>query len=145
MGDIALRQIIAQTHEDALSESIEGWVDDVVALGSPWEFDLSSITVPVLLWHGGDDTFSPPSHTRWLAKRINTSEPALPPGIAHFGAIEILPEILAWVLGKASTVTPPRTRFADHSERLRVDDAQQPVLAASSRARVRMLGSKQYC
>jgi pimeloyl-ACP methyl ester carboxylesterase len=129
IGDVALRRIIAQTHAEALRESTGGWEDDVVALGSCWGFSLSDITVPVLLWHGGDDVFSPVSHTKWLAKRIKTAEVELRPEFAHFGAVEILPEILTWVLGKANGTGPDRDRQhkpADYSERLWDDDAQRP-------------------
>jgi pimeloyl-ACP methyl ester carboxylesterase len=100
IGDIALRRIIAQTHAEALRESASGWIDDVIALSRPWEFELSDITVPVLLWYGRDDVFSPASHTQWLAKEIRNADTAVRSGIAHFGAVEILPEILGWVTEK---------------------------------------------
>jgi pimeloyl-ACP methyl ester carboxylesterase len=138
IGDIALRRIIARTHTEALSESIEGWIDDIVALGRSWEFGLSDITVPVLLWHGGDDVFSPVSHTMWLAKHIETAELELRPDFAHFGAVQILPEILTWVLRKANGAQSP----SGYSERLRIDDAQQQLVADSG-AHVRMSGSEQ--
>lgn len=105
IGDIALRRIIAQTHAEALRESADGWIEDVIALSRPWGFNLSDITVPVLLWHGGEDVFSPVSHTQWLAKRISTSELNLRSDTAHFGGVEILPEILRWVLSKINAVT----------------------------------------
>ena len=38
IGDIALRRIIAQVHAEALSGTIDGWIDDVIALSRPWEF-----------------------------------------------------------------------------------------------------------
>jgi len=126
IGDIALRRIIARTHAEALRESTAGWEDDVLALGRSWGFSLSDIAVPVLLWHGGDDVFFPLSHTKWLAKRIESAEVVLRPDFAHFGAVEILPEILTWVLGKATGSTPNLAReqkLGDCSERLRVDDA----------------------
>jgi len=146
IGDIALRRIIAQTHAEALRESTWGWVDDVLALGRRWGFSLSDIRVPVLLWHGGDDVFSPVSHTQWLAKRIDTAELELRPDSAHFGAVEILPEILTWVLGKANEATSDREDRelvpAAYSERLRVDNAQQPLLVGSG-TRHRMRGSEE--
>jgi len=77
-----------------LRESVHGWIDDVIALARPWCVDFSKISGPVLLWHGDDDVFSPASHTRWLHKKIERSELRLPPGVAHFEAITILPEIL---------------------------------------------------
>ncbi len=77
-----------------------------MALGSPWGFELSDITSPVLLWHGVDDKQSPASHAKWLAKKIPTADLDLNPGVAHFGAVEILPETLSWVLRQVSAVAP---------------------------------------
>ena len=150
IGDIALRRIIAQTHAEALRESTEGWVDDVVALGRRWGFSLSDITVPVLLWHGGDYVFSPVSHTKWLAKRIKTAEVELRPDFAHFGAVEILPEILAWVLkdkaDKAKRTAPPWDRErepAGYSDQLPVNAAQKKRLLVSTGGHALMPGSGQ--
>lgn len=139
IGDIALRRIIAQTHADALRESTEGWVDDVIALGSPWGFSLSGIKAPVLLWHGGDDVFSPVSHTKWLAKRIKNADVELQllPQFAHFGAVEILPEILNWVLDTVTATAPGRGRQhvgAGHPERQWADDARGSLVSSGARA-----------
>jgi pimeloyl-ACP methyl ester carboxylesterase len=103
IGDIALRQIIAGIHADALRETAEGWIDDVIALRNPWGFDLSDISVPVKLWAGHEDIFSPVSHTRWLAERIEGAEKELEiePGCAHFRSVEVLPKILTWVAEQA--------------------------------------------
>lgn len=122
IGDIALRRIIAETHAEALSESIDGWVDDVIALGKSWEFNLSDISVPVLLWHGGNDVFSPVSHTMWLADHIEQAKFELRPKFAHFGAVEILPEILTWVLCTVNAGMPKSNgkQRTDYSERRRV-------------------------
>ena len=38
----------------------------------PWGFNLSDIRVPVLLWHGENDVFSPAAHARWLADGSRT-------------------------------------------------------------------------
>jgi pimeloyl-ACP methyl ester carboxylesterase len=105
VGDIALRRIIAETHAAALSDTASGWIDDVVALRRPWGFDVSAIKVPVLLWHGTEDVFSPVGHTYWLEKRIKTAETMIQAGAAHFGAVEILPKILAWVAAKVNLGT----------------------------------------
>jgi pimeloyl-ACP methyl ester carboxylesterase len=102
IGDIALRRIIAQIHAEALRETADGWIDDVIALSRPWGFDLSDIIAPVKLWSGSDDVFSPIAHTHWLAKRIGNAELDIVPGAAHFGAVEILPKILAWIAEKAN-------------------------------------------
>jgi pimeloyl-ACP methyl ester carboxylesterase len=102
IGNIALRRKIAEVHAEALRESADGWIDDVIALSRPWGFDLSAIKAPVMLWHGIDDVFSPVSHTYWLAKRIGSPELVIDNGAAHFGAVEVLPWILNWVVDKAN-------------------------------------------
>ena len=100
IGDIALRQLIAQIHVEALRDTADGWIDDVIALRTPWGFDPADIKVPVKLWAGRDDAFSPASHTEWLERRINKAEVEIESGRAHFGAVEILPRILTWVTQK---------------------------------------------
>jgi pimeloyl-ACP methyl ester carboxylesterase len=113
IGDIGLRRIIAKSHAEALRESVDGWVDDVIALSRPWSVEFADISEPVLLWHGGDDRFSPTSHTEWLASRISTAKFEVQPGAAHFEAIKVLPEILSWVLhtvNEASLDAPFPTR-----------------------------------
>jgi pimeloyl-ACP methyl ester carboxylesterase len=104
IGDIALRRLIAKIHAEALRESADGWIDDVVALSRPWGFELSDITAPVMLWGGTDDVFSPIGHTYWLAEQIEKAEVEVrvETGKAHFGAVEILPKILTWVAAKAN-------------------------------------------
>jgi len=106
IGDIALREIIARVHVEALRETADGWIDDVIALSRPWDFELSDIKVPVKLWSGSDDKFSPASHTYWLADRITNAELEVETGKSHFGAVEILPRILTWVAGKANMELP---------------------------------------
>jgi pimeloyl-ACP methyl ester carboxylesterase len=102
IGDIALRRIIAEVHAEALRDSVDGWIDDLIALSSPWGFDLSDITASVKLWHGSEDIFSPVSHTYWLAKQIPHAIPEIENGKAHFGTVESLPKVLAWVAEAAS-------------------------------------------
>jgi pimeloyl-ACP methyl ester carboxylesterase len=102
IGDIALRRIIAQVHAEALQDTVDGWVDDVLAMSQPWNVRLSDIRAPVKLWSGSDDVFSPVSHTYWLAKRINTAHLEVERGKAHFRSVEVLPRILAWVAETAS-------------------------------------------
>jgi len=105
-GDIALRRIIAEVHAEALSKNIDGWVDDVVALGRDWGFDASEITAPVMLWAGRDDVFSPVSHTYWLQQRIPQAEVDIALEAAHFGAVSNLPRILSWVAAQANALRP---------------------------------------
>jgi len=144
MGDVALRRIIARTHVEALRESVDGWIDDVIALAHPWGVDFSDITGPVLLWHGGDDVFIPASHTRWLKTQIDKSELRLLSGAAHFEAIKVLPQILRWVLDRVDEVPGAGFPTPGSSERLRVDHSEQPMVDAGL-GNVRVPVSEQLC
>jgi pimeloyl-ACP methyl ester carboxylesterase len=113
IGDIALRRIIARNHVEALNGTIDGWIDDVLALSHDWGFDLSGIIAPVKLWSGSRDVFSPITHSYWLEKHIDSAELEEASGAAHFGAVEVLPKILTWVAEKMNLVMsanhPPAT------------------------------------
>lgn len=107
VDDIGIRRIIADNHVEALSNKcVDGWVDDVIALRRPWGFEPAKITVPVKLWGGEDDVFSPVGHTYWLAQQIKGVEVEIEHGTAHFGAVKILPRILAWIARKANAERP---------------------------------------
>jgi pimeloyl-ACP methyl ester carboxylesterase len=74
-----------------------GWLDDMLAFSREWGFDPREIAVPVLLWHGEHDVFSPVDHTRWLARRIPDSTLVIEPGSAHFGALVVMASVLQWL------------------------------------------------
>lgn len=97
VADSGIRSMLIKTYAEALRTSDYGWVDDVVAFCSPWGFDPASITIPVLLWHGAGDVFSPASHARWLADKIPSAAVVVQAGAAHFGALDVLPDILRWL------------------------------------------------
>jgi len=99
VGDVVLRRLLLDTYAEALRQGAAGWIDDVLALRKPWEIELSDISSRVRLWHGEDDRFSPVDHTRWLSRHIPQAqvEVQIQSGVGHFGAVEVLPEILSWV------------------------------------------------
>lgn len=106
--DIGLRQIIANIHVEALrGNCVDGWLDDVIALARPWGFEPAKITVPVKLWGGQKDVFSPVGHTYWLAEKITGAEVEIEYGEAHFSTVKILPRFLAWVARKSNAERPP--------------------------------------
>jgi pimeloyl-ACP methyl ester carboxylesterase len=98
MADVGIRTLLADNFREALRDSAAGWIDDSLAFCSPWGFDPADIRIPVLLWHGEKDVFSPAAHTRWLARRIRNSELRLLPDTAHFGALEVVPDVLSWLI-----------------------------------------------
>ena len=123
--DVGIRRQLTGTYKEALKYGAYGWIDDVLAFRRPWGFGLGEIKIPVLLWHGEEDVFSPADHSRWLAKHIPTAKIEVEPGAAHFGALEILPKLLARM--KAESTTRP-VIIDDHAEPGPADD---PLAAIS--------------
>lgn len=105
LGDIALRRLLLDTYQNGVEQGPEGWIDDVLAFRAPWKFQLSDVRSRALIWHGEDDRFSPVEHSDYLFREISTpparKELQKDRGIGHFGAVEVLPEVLAWVLDGA--------------------------------------------
>lgn len=97
VADDGIRRMLVRNFAEGLRESADGWVDDVIALTSAWGFDPADIAVPTLLWHGEDDVFSPAGHTSWLGSRIPGALVRIQPDAAHFGALDVLPEVLLWL------------------------------------------------
>jgi pimeloyl-ACP methyl ester carboxylesterase len=85
VADRGIRSMLLETYAEALRASSHGC------------FDPATITVPVLLWHGAIDNLSPVSHARWLADRIPNAAVVVQAGAAHFGALDVLPDILRWL------------------------------------------------
>ncbi|WP_234536728.1 alpha/beta fold hydrolase [Streptomyces shenzhenensis] len=98
VSDTSIRSMLLRTYHEALRTSPYGWIDDAFALTSPWGFDPAHIGVPVLLWHGAKDVFSPASHFSWLAARIPRAKAVLEPKAAHFASLRALPDVLDWLL-----------------------------------------------
>ena len=101
VADTGIRALLAQNYAEALRESADGWIDDALAFCAPWGFDLTEIKVPVLLWHGQNDVFSPVAHTRWLADQIPGANLSIRPNAAHFAAIVVMPDVLSWLIRAA--------------------------------------------
>jgi len=107
VADSGIRSMLIKTYAEALRTSDSGWIDDVLAFCSPWGFDPATITIPVLLWHGASDVFSPASHARWLADKIPSAAVVVQAGAAHFGALDVLPDILRWLCAGQPNGTGP--------------------------------------
>ena len=100
VSDAGIRRMLRQNYEGALKDERQkgaGWVDDAISFCRPWGFDPGRIAVPVLLWHGECDVFSPLGHFQWLADRIPGATAVLQPSAAHFAAVPVLPSVLAWL------------------------------------------------
>jgi pimeloyl-ACP methyl ester carboxylesterase len=95
-----IRAMLVDNFTEALRNGIDGWVDDNLALVNPWGFDVSRVRVPVLLWHGAKDVFSPVAHSRRLAQLIPAARLELAEGGAHLSAIEELPRLFSWLAAR---------------------------------------------
>ena len=64
-------------------DEIWGWLDDDLAHGGDWGFDLEQVTAPAAFWHGREDLMVPWSHAAWLADRLPNAELHLLDGEGH--------------------------------------------------------------
>ncbi|MET8643968.1 alpha/beta fold hydrolase [Streptomyces sp. NPDC057746] len=107
VSDKGIRMMMLHNYREALRTSAYGWIDDALALCRPWGFDPADIRVPVLLWHGERDVFSPASHSSWLAARIPRATSVLDPEAAHFAALSALPTVLQWLMADSVSDSAP--------------------------------------
>ena len=93
-----LADFLVYCDREGLAPGSQGWWDDGVAHATPWGFELSAISVPVLLMHGRQDRFVPFGHGQWLAEHIPGVEARL---LDHDGHLTLLtnriPEVHGWL------------------------------------------------
>jgi pimeloyl-ACP methyl ester carboxylesterase len=130
VADVAIYRQLMRTYQEAVKQGANGWIDDVLAFRRPWGFALKDIKVPVLLWHGEEDVFSPAEHSRWLAKRIPTARIEVEPGAAHFDAVQILPRLLARLTAEAAM------------DRMVIDDLADEVTAGGLTVAVELVAGR---
>jgi pimeloyl-ACP methyl ester carboxylesterase len=96
-----LQSFLGQTFTEAIGTSIDGWVDDDLALTRPWGFEPAQIRVPVLLMHGLQDAFVPPEHSRWLSARVPGVDARLFDDEGHLSLYARIPEVHEWLLARS--------------------------------------------
>jgi pimeloyl-ACP methyl ester carboxylesterase len=94
-----LAEFMLDSVRAGVEPSSEGWFDDDLVIVKPWGFDLASIEVPVLYWHGEQDRFVPFSHGVWLAEHIPGVEARLTAEDGHLTVLEQhYGELQGWLL-----------------------------------------------
>ena len=92
-------EFLATGFRQAVSVSMDGWLDDDLAFTRPWGFELDAISVPTYLWQGSEDLMVPFAHGQWLASRIPGVTAHLEPGEGHvsvsLGALDRMLDELA--------------------------------------------------
>jgi pimeloyl-ACP methyl ester carboxylesterase len=68
--DDEMAEFLTYYFHEGLAPGGQGWWDDACAHVRPWGFELSDISVPVLVLHGRQDKFVPFAHGQWLATHI---------------------------------------------------------------------------
>lgn len=93
-----LANYMAYTDHEGLAPGSQGWWDDTRASLSPWGFDVTHISIPVLLLHGRQDKFVPISHGQWLADHIPGGEAKLLPDDGHLTLFQNrITDVHAWL------------------------------------------------
>ncbi len=82
-----------------------GFVDDFIAIGSPWGFDPGEARAPVIIEYGRTDVNVPPSHGDWLAAHVPHIEVRVHDEAGHLKGPD---QVFATAL--------ELTRFADQKE-----------------------------
>jgi pimeloyl-ACP methyl ester carboxylesterase len=113
LDDPAIQEQLLDSYAEAVRHGAGGWIDDALALRRYWGFRVQDVGRPVRLWHGAEDRFVPAEHAHWLRRNLPDAHLEVQADTAHFGAMEILPGMLAW-LGRRES-----------SERVRVEHPGQ--------------------
>jgi len=88
---------------EGVAPGSEGWWEDARAVNGPWGFELSSISVPVLVAHGRHDQFAPFAHGQWLAAHIPGAQAWLRDDDGHLTLYDYrVPEVHAWLSDRLS-------------------------------------------
>jgi pimeloyl-ACP methyl ester carboxylesterase len=92
-------QIIRESTVEWAVNGVYGWVDDDLAFTRPWGFDVSEITVPVLIRYGITDVLVPRAHGDWLAAHVPGCIVKIDDVAGHLGSdpVEEIREEMRWL------------------------------------------------
>jgi pimeloyl-ACP methyl ester carboxylesterase len=94
-----LVQIIRESTAEWAANGVYGWADDDLAFLQPWGFDVSEITVPVLIRYGITDVLVPRAHGDWLAANVPGCVVKIDDAAGHLGRdpVEEITENMRWI------------------------------------------------
>jgi len=79
---------------EGLSKGVLGGGWDNVAWIGHWDFEISQVRSPVVLWYGDQDLMAPPVHGQWLKENLVHATLTIRPSEGHFGLIDHFSEVL---------------------------------------------------
>jgi pimeloyl-ACP methyl ester carboxylesterase len=91
-GEMADYAVPCMRH--SIHQGLVGWRDDNFSLIHPWGFDLSSIRVPMSIWHGTEDANVAPAQAVWLSEHVPDARLHLVEGADHISIILRMDSIL---------------------------------------------------
>lgn len=87
-GDVEFQATFGAILRTCFVGNLRGYVRDIDAYVQPWNWVLSEIQVPVLLWHGVQDNWSPPAMARHLHSALpQCFSVQLMEGQSHYGCL----------------------------------------------------------
>jgi pimeloyl-ACP methyl ester carboxylesterase len=96
--DGGMAEFLTYYFHEGLAPGSQGWWDEGCAHISPWGFELSDISIPVLLLHGRQDKFVPFGHGQWLATHIPGVEARLLDNDGHLTLLaHRVGDVQAWL------------------------------------------------
>ena len=90
----ARREKIA-AYAEATRAGLRGFAHEIALFARPWGFPLEGIRIPVLLWHGEEDTSTPVSMARYVESAIPDCRAVYFPGEGHMLLLSRWEEIVA--------------------------------------------------
>jgi pimeloyl-ACP methyl ester carboxylesterase len=94
---------LAEVFRDSVRNGFWGWQDDELAFVKPWGFDLADTKVPVAVWQGAQDRFTPFVHGEWLASHIPGAHSHL---LADQGHLSLGVDSFGLILDDLLTIAP---------------------------------------
>lgn len=88
LADPRMATVIRESVQESFASGIWGWVDDDLAFTRPWGFELTEITVPVVVRYGASDVLVPAAHGAWLAEHVPGARVKVDTGAGHLSTPE---------------------------------------------------------
>ncbi len=90
----SMRCMLIESYAESARGGIRGFLTELRLLSAPWGFRLEEIPIEVHIWHGQEDTSTPPAMARYMAQGLPRCRLRILPGEGHFLLFNHWEEIL---------------------------------------------------